>query len=58
VHGWFIAGLTTCGEWADTVARERGDLLPEEIARGLDRMLASCRLFAAIGEGRESIGET
>jgi hypothetical protein len=32
------------------------DLLPEEVARRLDRMLACCRLFAAIREGREPIG--
>jgi hypothetical protein len=32
-------------------------LLPEEVAHGLDRMLACCRLFAAIREGREPIEE-
>jgi hypothetical protein len=32
-------------------------MLLEEIARGLDRMLAYCRLFAAIRAGREPIGE-
>ena len=50
-------GVTTCREWADTVAHQRGDLLPEEVAHGLDRMLAWCRLLAAIREGREPIGE-
>jgi hypothetical protein len=27
----YFPGVTTCREWADTVARERGDLLPEDI---------------------------
>jgi hypothetical protein len=50
-------GVQTCREWADTVARQHGDMLLEEIARGLDFLLAYCRLFAAIRTGQESIGE-
>ena len=53
----FFPGVTTCREWADTVSRERGDLLPEDIARELDLRLACCRLFAAIREDREPVGE-
>jgi hypothetical protein len=54
----FLPRVQTCRGWADTVACERGDLLSEEIAHWLDRLLAWCRLFAAIREGREPLGET
>jgi hypothetical protein len=50
-------GVQTCRGWADTVARKRGDLLPRRSPVGENFMLASCRLFAAIREGREPVGE-
>jgi hypothetical protein len=50
-------GVTTCRGWADTYARERGDLLSEDLYRGLMLMRCLWQVMAALRDGRDRIGE-
>jgi hypothetical protein len=47
----------TCRQYADALARERGDLLPEELYRSLMPMRLWCQLSAALRDGKERIDE-
>jgi hypothetical protein len=47
----------TCRQYADALARERGDLLPEDLYQSLMLMRLWCRLSATLRDGKEMIDE-
>jgi hypothetical protein len=48
--------FTTCRQWCDSKARERGDLLTLEEADDLMPFRGLCRVLEAIETGAERIG--
>jgi hypothetical protein len=48
---------TTCRQWCDSVARERGDTLPQKDAEALLVMRGLCQVSGALAIGSVTIEE-
>jgi hypothetical protein len=55
--GHYFPGVTTCAAWCAAAAARLGDTLDDAVYYDLLLTRAFCALFAALRDGRETIGE-